>query len=591
MSTNWNLDVLYKGFSDPNFLADLENVDGVISKFSDTIDTLLSSSDLCTEEKLNIYIDALISLYTHIGKLSTFLSLSISVDSNNDLAQKFRVQLSTKISRIKEPVTRMEDFICQIPDLHSLISNSAKLKEYEFILSEIKRQHKYTLSAKEEGIISKLRTTGSSAWTSYKNKLISTHTVKIEKDSQITKLPLTEVLNMAHSPNPDLRKQAYEAELKSYSKIEEGIAAALNAIKGEALTESNLRGYHSILGMTLINSMMSDKTLEAMFSALEDSLPDFRKYLKRKSEILGHKNGLPWYDMYAPVSSKTKEYTYDQAKAFIIKHFGSFSQKLADFAQKAIDNDWVDVYPKPGKVGGAFCAGLGSIRESRILLNYGNSIKDVTTFAHELGHGFHNQCLDNESMLNRNYPMPLAETASIICETIVKKAAMLSADADEKLTILESELSASTQVIVDIYSRFLFEESFINARKDGYVSVDQIKSLMVDSQLKAYGDGLDKNVLHPYMWTWKSHYYSATRNFYNFPYAFGLLFAKGLYAKYLDDKLNFPAKYEQLLSVTGKLSVENVAATMDIDLTQKDFWTASFNIIKDDINLFLSLTS
>ncbi|ONI46137.1 oligoendopeptidase F [Candidatus Epulonipiscioides gigas] len=590
MSVNWNLDVLYKGFEDPKFLKDLSDFDGKITNFSDTVSNLISSREILVET-LTQYLNSLIEIYTASQRLGAFLSLTLSVDSTNVLANKYKVQLGAKASKLTEPTTKMDEFINSIENIDAVLAQSDFLTEHKFFFKEIIRQNDYMLSVGEESIISKLKNTGSSAWVNYKNKLISTHKVNIILDGESKQLPLTEVLNLVDSPDATVRKTAYEAEIKSYVTIEEGVAAALNAIKGEVLTEVEARGYDSVIQMTLEESRMDDKTLNAMLEAMKESMPIFRKYLRRKAELLGHKNGLPWYDIYAPIIKKEMSFSYEQGKEFVVKNFRTFSDKLADFAQYAMDNDWIDVYPKPGKVGGAFCSGLAVVKECRILLNYGNTIGDVSTFAHELGHGFHNLCLNNESYLNRSYPMPLAETASILCETIVKKAAVKEAPEDEKIAIIEAEICGATQVIVDIYSRYLFEHAFFEARKEGYVSVEQIKELMLNAQKEAYGEGLDENVLHPYMWTWKSHYYYPSRNFYNFPYAFGLLFAKGLYAKYLEDKTNFPNRYEELLAVTGKLSIEEVALSIGINVAQKDFWQASLQTIVDDINEFLELTN
>ena len=283
-------------------------------------------------------------------------------------------------------------------------------------------------------------------------------------------------------------------------------------------------------------------------------------------------------------------FTYDEASKFIVKNFKSFSDDLANFAQKAINNDWIDVEPREGKVGGAFCAGIHTLGESRILLNFGGSFGDVVTMAHELGHGFHGECLKNESILNSNYPMPIAETASTFCETIIKKAAIKDATEKEALSILETEISDCTQVIVDIYSRFLFEKSVFEERKESALTVERIKELMLNAQKEAYGDGLDENYLHPYMWAWKPHYYDANYNYYNFPYAFGLLFAKGLYAEYLKKGSDFVGEYERLLSITGKNKIADITKEVGIDIHDKEFWKNSLKTIEEDIEKFIMIS-
>ena len=430
-----------------------------------------------------------------------------------------------------------------------------------------------------------MKNTGSNAFSRLKDQLIGNHVVDFEGD----KLPLTMILNKAHDKDKEVRKKAYEAEIKSYHAIDVSIAACLNGIKGEVLSECELRGYRSPLEKTLIDSRLSQKTLDVMLEAIYEALPHFQDYLKTKAKRLGYQNGLPFYELYAPIVEVDSHYGYKSGCQEVVEQFATFSTHLANYASRAINEGWIDVYTKAGKVGGAFCNNLPYIKESRILLNYGDSFGDVVTLAHELGHGFHGECLSEQTMINTNYPMPIAETASTFCETIIKKSALKKASKKEALAILETEVCDCTQVIVDILSRFIFESSIFDQRKEKTLSVQQINDLMIKAQKESYGDGLDPEYLHPYMWIWKPHYYYASSNFYNFPYAFGLLFAKGLYAMYLKEGETFTNKYEQFLSQTGQYSLEDVAKTMGIDLADKSFWTESLNMIIEDIEQFKQL--
>ncbi|MGG7214084.1 M3 family oligoendopeptidase [Clostridium nigeriense] len=588
MSNNWSLNELYPSFTSKEFLNDLEKIDKDINNLKIFAEKLNNSSD--TLKSLESVINKMESIYLLISKTASFASLTISADSRNIEGRKYLDVVNAKNSLLAEPFTKIYKWIASIENIDEVIKSSKLLKNHEFIIKEIVEKNKYMLSDKEEAIIAKMRTTGSDAWSNYKDYLISTHKVDINVDGKEESLPLTVVLNMAYSKDPDIRKKAYEAEINSYGKIEEGVAAALNGIKGEVITTSELKGYKSPLHMTLEESRMDEEILNAMITAIKESLPVFRKYLKRKAEILGHKNGLPFYDLYAPVIEKEMKFTFEEGKAFVEKNFRGFSNNLADFVVKAFNNNWLDVYPKEGKVGGAFCASIKDIGESRILLNYGDSFSDVVTMAHELGHGFHGECLNKETMLNSEYPMTLAETASNFCEIIIKKSAVKDAPKEEAFAILEAEISDCNQVIVDIYSRFLFESEVFEKRKESSLSVEEINDAMIRAQKEAYGDGLDSNYLHKYMWTWKPHYYYATANFYNFPYAFGNLFAKGLYAEYLKRGESFCKEYEELLAVTGKNMVADVTKIMNIDVHDVNFWRSSLKLIEEDIEKFIELS-
>ena len=589
MNLNWSLKELYTSFNSEEFLEDMECLTEVIDEINKWTEIIVKDTD-CAKVKLEGYVERFSVLADLITKIGSFIELSISVNTKDDEALKYSDILEKKLTKIVEAETKLNKWISSIENIDEVIKDSILLKDHEFILKEVVEKSKYLLTDREEAIIANMQNTGSNAWGKLKDNLISTHKVEINEDGKIKEYPLTVVLNMAYDKDEKVRKRAYEAEIASYTKIEEGVAAALNGIKGEVLTICEFRGYKSPLEQTLINSRMDEESLNVMLEAMKESMPKFREYLKRKAEILGHKNGLPFYDMYAPIVESDMEFDYEKGKKFVVDKFRTFSDNLANFAQKAMNNNWIDVMPKEGKVGGAFCAGIHYLGESRILLNYGNSFSDVVTMAHELGHGFHGECLKDESVLNTEYPMPIAETASTFCETIVKKAAIKEADKITALAILESEISDCNQVIVDIYSRFLFEKSLFEARKENALTVDQIKKLMLDAQREAYGDGLDPEYLHPYMWTWKPHYYYANSNFYNFPYAFGLLFAKGLYAEYLKKGSEFSSEYENLLSITGKHNIADITKEVGIDIHNKEFWKSSLRTIEEDIDKFMELS-
>ena len=589
MNLNWSLKELYTSFNSEEFLEDMECLTEVIDEINKWTEIIVKDTD-CAKVKLEGYVERFSVLADLITKIGSFIELSISVNTKDDEALKYSDILEKKLTKIVEAETKLNKWISSIENIDEVIKDSILLKDHEFILKEVVEKSKYLLTDREEAIIANMQNTGSNAWGKLKDNLISTHKVEINEDGKIKEYPLTVVLNMAYDKDEKVRKRAYEAEIASYTKIEEGVAAALNGIKGEVLTICEFRGYKSPLEQTLINSRMDEESLNVMLEAMKESMPKFREYLKRKAEILGHKNGLPFYDMYAPIVESDMEFDYEKGKKFVVDKFRTFSDNLANFAQKAMNNNWIDVMPKEGKVGGAFCAGIHYLGESRILLNYGNSFSDVVTMAHELGHGFHGECLKDESVLNTEYPMPIAETASTFCETIVKKAAIKEADKITALAILESEISDCNQVIVDIYSRFLFEKSLFEARKESALTVDQIKKLMLDAQRDAYGDGLDPEYLHPYMWTWKPHYYYANSNFYNFPYAFGLLFAKGLYAEYLKKGSEFSSEYENLLSITGKHNIADITKEVGIDIHNKEFWKSSLRTIEEDIDKFMELS-
>jgi oligoendopeptidase F len=235
---------------------------------------------------------------------------------------------------------------------------------------------------------------------------------------------------------------------------------------------------------------------------------------------------------------------------------------------------------------------IPAVEESRVLCNFDGSLDQVFTIAHELGHAFHNDCMfkAGKTELQRNTPMTMAETASIMCETIVVEAALKQiSNPQEELAILESSLTGIAQIVVDIYSRFLFEKEVFERRQQAELSADDLCEMMEKAQLAAYGTGLDEKYLHKYMWTWKPHYYSAGLSFYNFPYTFGLLFGTGLYALFQQEGSSFIPAYTNLLSSTGQGMAAELAERFGINIRKPDFWEQSLAIIGKRIERYQSL--
>ncbi|WP_244834888.1 M3 family oligoendopeptidase [Clostridium sp. BJN0001] len=585
MNRKWSLDSLYKSFSDEKFLNDIKLLDKKEEEFKKCC-LELNNEGKSDYLKLEEYLKCKISLYSILQNLKFFSNLSLSADTNNDEASKYNDKIEKKLMNIISIDSLAAKFIGSIKDIDKVINKSKMLKEHEFILKEQHDKNKYMLKEREEKIISQMKSTGSKSFEKLFNKVISNHKVLMDDSYYL----LGDIQNMAYDEKEETRKKAYEAELKSYENIEDIIAMCLNSIKGESIEECKIRGYKSPLYKTLIDSRFDEETLNIMLDVMKENFDLFRKYLRRKGEILGHKDGLPFYDLYAPIIKNSKKYTFYEAASFVVKCFNSFNKKLGDYAKHAIDNNWIDVYPREGKVLGAFCENLIAIGESRFLLNFGENFSDVVTLAHELGHGFHGECLKGESILNTDYSMPIAETASTFCESIVKEKALENADKNEKISILDADLSDAAQVIVDIYSRFIFEKSVFELRKEGPLNASTINEIMIKAQKESYGDGLCKDYMNKYMWIYKPHYYDGDYHYYNFPYAFGFMFSNGLYMKYKNNKEGFFEKYTSLLKVTGKNNIYDTAKIAGIDLHNREFFESAMNNVKEKVNLFIKLT-
>lgn len=581
----WTLDDLYTSFQDKAFISDMDLLDKAIENFKSwTFSNLMDYQK--SSEKIQEYLKLKISLETLVDKLSSFASLKFSANAKDGEAKKFSGIIEKKLTSLTDIDVNFTKWLSSLENLDVILHSSGFLKEHSFYLKELKAMGKYMLSDKEESLIAKMKLTSSRAWANLKNQLASNLTVPIEIDGKLKTVGINTIKNAYFSNDKELRKIAFYAEKESNEAIAEGVAAALNGIKGEVLTLCEVKGYSSPLNMTLETSRMDELTLDTMLKVMKASLPEFRKYLLKKAEILGYAGALPYYDIMAPIGKGNMSFSYSEAEDFIVSHFSSFSEDMGALARKAFENNWIDAEMREGKRSGAFCHGLHSIKQSRILCSFSGSFKNVCTLAHELGHAYHGSILQNESILNCSYPMPLAETASLFAENIVRNAALNDANKEDALEILGTELVNCTSVVVDIYARFLFEKEFFNKRKQGEVSLDEIKALMLWAQKEAYGDAVIQETFDPYAWIHKPHYYYAQRNFYNFPYAFGMLFAKGLYSMYLKEGSKFIDKYKELLKLTGQATIYDVAKHAGIDLHNEAFWEASMAAVKENINKF-----
>ncbi len=581
MNEVWNLDVIYRGFDDPAFAADMEKLEKLVKDYAAFAGELDRQTPLDGLKK-GIALEEALTVLT--AKLGEYASLRQSVNTRDAEAGSRLGQVMQRISGAAGAQAQWREWVSKIPDLMVLVAGDETLKDYTFLFERLLRNSTHLLGSLGEQISARLSMSGSSAWSDLQGYLTST--VPVSYNGGTTNL--SAIRNLAYDPDPAVRKAAYEAELSCYDRIKDSVAFALNSIKLETISDCQLRGYGSPLDRTLEQSDMKRQTLDAMLEAMEEYMPKFRQYLRAKGKALGHENGLPWYDLFAPMGKSAAQYTAEDAKRILVELFSTFDQELADMVARAFDESWIDFYPRDGKTGGAFCAGVECIGQSRILTNFDGTFGSIVTLAHELGHAFHNQCIRTHRPLNRDYSMPVAETASTFNECVVMAAAIRQAKShDEELALIESQLQDVTQIICDIYSRYLFESMVLEDREQQFMDADTLCGMMLKAQEQSYGDGLDPNFRHPYMWICKSHYYGAT--FYNFPYAFGGLFARGLYAQYQREGAAFVPKYKKLLRTTTVATAEDVAQVAGIDLTDKEFWRGALQTVAQQIDLVCGL--
>lgn len=588
----WDLDSVYPGFASPELAGALQGVRGEIAALGTLFDAQgvgrrddsgVDAQVITTFEEV---IRRLNALYETVHTLGSYLGCHVAADAANDRAQSLLSELRVAMVPLSQLGTRFTAWVGSL-DLDALLAASGVAREHEYPLRKAQVEAQHQMPQGEEDLAALLRPVGLSGWARLHGDLTALLPVTLSLKGEQQTIPMSALRNLANDPDREVRRAAYEAELKSWEGVAVPLAAALNGVKGYQNVVRTRRRWNDDVEPTLIDNGIDAATLAAMQEACVESFPDFRRYMHAKARYLGAEK-LAFYDLFAPLGSVTRNYSWTEAEEVIRTQFGAYSARMRNLAERAFAERWIDVEPRAGKEGGAFCSGIRP-GESRILMNYDGSFNWVSVLAHELGHAYHNHCLEDRTPLQNDTPSTLAETASIFCETLVFEAAMANATGEERLGLLEASLQRDLQVVVDIHSRFLFEKGVFERRGQRELTAAEFSELMLDAQRQTYGDGLDGELLHQYMWAVKGHYYGPT--FYNYPYTFGLLFALGLYARYRRDPEGFRAGYDDLLSSTGLADAATLGARFGIDTRSVEFWRSSLDVIRGNIAEFERLTA
>ena len=591
----WDLTNVYPSLESDEFKAAVGDYKKQVAAFEKFFKNKLRKANSKTNAKdlaslAGKAIDQINSIQTLSATIGPFIYSYVTTNSRDKVAMKIRSEFEQASLPMNQLMTQFTAWLGEIaPKLDQIVENNKSAKAHEFMLREAAEQSRYLMSDAEEALAAELSLSGGNAFRKLQGTVTSQLSVDFELDGKTEKLPMPALINLRSHPDEAVRHRAYDAENQAWETVKETLAASMNGVKGETITLNKKRGRKDAIHSSLDEARMDRKTLEVMLTAMRDSFPMFRTYFNAKAKKLG-KEKLAWWDLYAPTGKTDKVYSFEEARDFVLENFGKFSPELAAFARCAFDRNWIDAEQREGKRGGAFCMEVQGVKESRILCNFDGSFDQVSTLAHELGHAFHNECAyqANKTILQQLTPMTLAETASTMCETIVTEAVLASTkDPQEELAVLEVQLINAAGIIADIYSRYLFEKEVFERREQSELSAEDFNEIMERAQRETYGDGLDERYLQKFMWTWKSHYYSSS--FYNYPYAFGLLFATGLYAIYQQRGATFVEDYKNLLASTGEETAAKLAKRFGINITKRKFWDDSLAIIGKRIDRYAEL--
>lgn len=588
MELRWNLDKIYLSFESEEYKNDMQKCDQMIATINEWIGVNLRSKEDAVS-KIEEYLCLKSEVMSLLENLMNYAFLIMNVDAHDADAHEYWARIQSKESELTVSHIKFQKWLSSLEDLDQMISKSKVLEQYRFYLFEQVKKVQFLLSDEEEVMISKMANTGWKAWNQLQSRLTSGITIELMVDGEEQIYSLGEVKRLVDD-HPEWANEIYQAKVKAYEKVSVSVAACLNGIKGEVLTICQLKGYRSPLEKSLQDFRIQESTVQAMISVIEKSISHFKDYYRKKAELLGFEHSLPLYARYRPVAENCMKFTFAEARDYIVNKFRTYSNSLADFTEKVFAEQWIDAESREGKAHYGFCINFHPGKESRIMYNFNGTFSDVAGLAHEIGHAYQFSCLAHQvPFLNREYTPPVSETASIFAETIVRNEALQDATEEAKLAILDMTIAINSALIFQSYIDFTFESKLLEHRKNHSLSVDELCNLYREVVSDTCGDSIDAKYIDGYSWVTNPLYYWVDFNFYNFTYAFGLLFSKGIYAEYLKQGDTFVEKFDQMLAATGKKSVEDLALMLGLDLSSEEFWENSLKLLEEEIELFLQL--
>jgi oligoendopeptidase F len=591
LSQTWDLDSFFAGGSESPALLDfLKNLKEDIAAFKSKVHLTKPLQNASDSKGLEDLVQLLQAILKNIHEADSFVSCLMADNQKDKKAVLLSGQIKTLYAEYLSSLTDFDQILTGTKD--QVWADLLKLDafvEIAFPLTERRALAKEKLPPEQEALINDLAIDGYHGWGDMYNTTVSQFRMPVEEGGKTVELSAGQGFNRLHTENLEERTRLFELWEQSWADKADYCAEALNHLGGFRLQMYKHRGWKSIHKEPLEINRMSEKTLHVMWDVIDRSKDIFVEYLNRKAKLMGLEK-LAWVDVDAPLGEAAQKISFDDGAKIILDQFESFSPKMAAFSKKAFEHSWIEAEDRAGKRPGGFCTSFPIAGETRIFMTYGGTANNVSTLAHELGHGYHQHVMNDMPALAQQYAMNVAETASTLAEMIVSDAAVKKASTDEeRVILLEDKIQRTIAFFMNIHARFIFETNFYEERSKGLVSVERLNELMVSAQKKAFKDSLSS--YHPHFWAAKLHFYSTEVPFYNFPYTFGYLFSAGIYAKAQEAGPAFEDQYISLLRDTGSMTVEQLAQKhLGVDLTKPDFWQSAVDMAIEDVKQFMALT-
>jgi oligoendopeptidase F len=586
----WSLDSWFTGLGAPDYTAFKSDL---VKDLAD----LRAQADALSHQTPEIarVILALETLGERLGHLSAYLGCLSADDANDEAVKADEAWIATLKAESIKLHSSLRSTLAALdePAFHALLAEES-LDNAAHALRRMRYEGTHQMPSEMEALAADLNVNGLHAW----GRLYDTLTGKMEfemtfPDGHTETVPMSRRRALMSEPDRNLREAAFHAGQKPWNDHALTLAAGLNGISGTRLTLYQKRDQPHFLDAPLFDSAISRESLDAMLEAIHTHIDLPRRALRKAAQLQGT-TALHYFDLEAPQISPPDEtpLTWDEACSTVDRSFSTAYPKLGAYFREMLANRWIEAQPRHGKRPGAFCTGSRLLREERCYMTFHNTVHDMVTLAHEVGHAWHSCVLRPARTYASRYPMTLAETASNFGEMILLDGLLNASDVSPatRAYLLDQEMLRSHAYLINIPMRYEFEKSLYTERANGELSVSRMQELMTAAQRKLYGDTLLEDGTDPMFWAYKMHFFITGVSFYNFPYVFGYLLSQALFARFKAEGQSFLPHYEAFLSKTGSATCEQVVKqSLGEDLTNPTFWSTAIQAITPALTAYEKL--
>ena len=567
----WKLDDLYTSCNDPALERDMAacwTLADEISKYQDRVHTLSAKQCRSLVEQLE-------GLDTLLSRLATFAFLAFTTNTAD-------VEASALLQKIEELSAELgSKTIFFRLEWNELVDNQAQtlladpeMAHYRHYLQAMRRFAPYQLSRPEEQLLQEMSPAGRSAWNLLFEKVMGQMRFGDKGRTE------EEVLTDLYAAKRDVRRSAADEMTTGLREQLHVLTHVFNTLAAEKMIVDRLRGYESWLAPMNLENEIEETTVATLISAVTERYPVVHRYYALKRELL-KLDELFDYDRYAPIPGQDEtRISWSRCRRIVLDSFAAFSPKMAEIAEMFFEKRWIHAPIVKNKRGGAFAHPCVPEVHPYVMVNYTGNLRDVSTVAHELGHGVHQYLAAGQGFYNSDTPLVLAETASVFAELLVFKAQVqLLDDPAARRAFICGKLESIFATVFRQVAMNRFEDAMHRARRNqGELSSDQLSEFWLATQKPMFGDSVTLRPDYGIWWSYIPHFLGTPG--YVYSYAFGELLVLALYSRYQQEGEAFVDNYLALLAAGGSKSPRELLAPFDITLDDPAFWHGGLDIIE-----------